>query len=235
MEIIKEAIVLAGGLGTRLKSEVPDLPKCMAPVAGRPFIDYVIQDLVKSNIEKIIFALGYKYEIVLEHLDKMWPDLSYDYSVEGQPLGTGGAILLACKKITQKHFMVVNGDTLFSIDAISMEKRHLSSNAFITVALKPMEDFDRYGSVILDAENTILRFMEKSYVQKGIINGGIYMIDKDVFVNLKQPEKFSFEKDILEVFVSENQIKGFISDTYFIDIGIPEDFKKASIDLGKLS
>ncbi|MFZ1580675.1 MAG: sugar phosphate nucleotidyltransferase, partial [Saprospiraceae bacterium] len=129
MTMISEAVILAGGLGTRLKSAVPDLPKCMAPVAGRPFIDYVIQELLDQKVSKIIFSLGYMHEVVLQHLNEKWPDLHYEYCIESSPLGTGGAIYLASEHVQEDHFVVVNGDTLFRVDLASMYGQHLNLQA----------------------------------------------------------------------------------------------------------
>src|SRR5258706_6630752 len=112
-----EAIILAGGLGTRLRNSVPDLPKCMAPVAGRPFLFYVINYLRSQRIEKFIFSLGYKHEVIEEWLAEQFATLDYQCVIEEEPLGTGGAILLACKKTTQKNVLIANGDTLFKINA----------------------------------------------------------------------------------------------------------------------
>lgn len=226
-----EAVILAGGLGTRLKSAVPDLPKCMAPVAGRPFIDFVIKDLLDQQVSKIIFSLGYLHEIVLQHLANNWPYLDYDYCVESSPLGTGGAIHLASQKVEGDHFVVVNGDTLFKVNLKAMYSQHLEQQAFITLALKPMLNFDRYGSVVLDESHTIISFKEKTFIANGLINGGSYIIDKTRLQQLALPEVFSFEKDVLEPFVIDGLLNGYISDDYFIDIGIPEDFKQASYDL----
>lgn len=233
--IINEAVVLAGGLGTRLKSAVPDLPKCMAPVAGRPFIDYIIMALRDNGIQKIIFSLGYMSEIVIDHLKNNWPELPYEYCIETQPLGTGGAIKLAIQQVNGDHFVVVNGDTLFDVDLVQMSRLHTHTKAAISVALKPMSDFDRYGSVQIDDSLCIKAFIEKKQMSQGLINGGLYYINKNWFSGLSLPQVFSFEKDVLEKNTDSNVIFGYISDTYFIDIGIPEDFEKASIDLKQKS
>ena len=231
MTMISEAVILAGGLGTRLKSAVPDLPKCMAPVAGRPFIDYVIQELLDQKVSKIIFSLGYMHEVVLQHFNEKWPDLHYEYCIESSPLGTGGAIYLASEHVQEDHFVVVNGDTLFRVDLASMYGQHLHLQAFITLSLKPMQHFDRYGSVILDESQTIISFKEKTFIADGLINGGTYIIQKSTFQQLQLPEVFSFEKDVLETHIENRMLKGFVSNEYFIDIGIPEDFLRASNDL----
>jgi D-glycero-alpha-D-manno-heptose 1-phosphate guanylyltransferase len=229
--MIKEVVILAGGFGTRLKETVPDLPKCMAPVAGKPFMDYIIQYFLDQGVNKFIFSLGYLHDIVLHHLQKKWPSLDYEYCIESQPLGTGGAIKLAMQLVTNEAFMVVNGDTLFEVNIKNMYAIHQEQNAKITLALKPMEDYDRYGSVILDENKYIIKFTEKTFTKQGLINGGCYIIDKNWLQNLLLPEVFSFEKDVLENQAQQSNLLGFVSNTYFIDIGIPEDFNKASIDL----
>src|SRR4051794_30094724 len=112
----KEAIILAGGLGTRLRSVVSDLPKCMAPVAGKPFLTYVVNHLLKENVQKFIFSVGYKNEMIVDFINTQHSTLNTQYSIEEEPLGTGGAVKLACSKATEKTVLIVNGDTLFTID-----------------------------------------------------------------------------------------------------------------------
>jgi D-glycero-alpha-D-manno-heptose 1-phosphate guanylyltransferase len=225
-----EAIILAGGLGTRLRTEVPDLPKCMAPVAGKPFLDYVIRALQEQGVTKFIFSLGYRSEVVLQHLEQSWPKLKYDYTIETIPLGTGGGIRFAVQKVKGDSFFVLNGDTYFEVNLPSMLKKHIEVQAEITVALKKMYHFDRYGSVLIGQNNIISAFQEKTYREIGWINGGIYLIQKQLITNIGIANPFSFEKEILEKYVDKNCIFGFESDGYFIDIGIPEDFKKANLD-----
>lgn len=236
--MIKEAIILAGGLGTRLRSVISDVPKCMAPVCGKPFLYYLIEFLKKSKIETFIFSVGYMHEIIEEYLHKNYPELNYQISLETEPLGTGGAIKLACERSLENDVLICNGDTLFKIDIESLNKFHESMKAFCTVALKPMEDFDRYGVIELNDDNTVKSFKEKQYYTTGLINGGIYGLNKLEFLKEDLPEKFSFEKDYLERIVnSKNEgnkkIYGIIQDEYFIDIGIPDDYKKVQSDLKK--
>lgn len=228
-----EAIILAGGLGTRLKSEVPDLPKCMAPVAGKPFIDYVIKYLLEQGVNGFIFSLGYKHDVVINHLESTWPNIKYEVAIEKNPLGTGGGIRFASKKVKSKSFFVLNGDTYFDVDLLSMFKNHESNNAQITVALKQMVNFDRYGSVLINQANQICAFREKTSVDSGLINGGIYLLKKSLIEEISVEDPFSFEKEVLEKYIHKNCIYGFVSDGYFIDIGIPEDFKKANADFDK--
>lgn len=229
--IIKEAIILAGGLGTRLRSAVPDLPKCMAPVNGRPFIEKLIQYLKGQGVEQFIFALGYKNEVFLSFLQQHLNPSEYTLSVEWEPLGTGGAVQLACSMVTGEHVLVTNGDTLFTADLNMLTGLHINQKAACTLALKPMEDFDRYGAVELNENHIITSFREKQFFKQGLINGGMYALHINSLLEKELPEKFSFEKDFLEKFYREGNILGQVQDAYFIDIGIPADYERAQIEL----
>ena len=193
-----EAIILAGGLGTRLRNVVPDLPKCMANVAGKPFISFVIDSLRTQGIEHFIFSLGYKSGIIENYLKDHYPTLEYVTVVEKEPLGTGGAIRLACTKAKTENVLVANGDTLFRIQLREMDQLHHANRSECTLALKPMQGFDRYGAVEITSDGLIKAFNEKKFYEHGLINGGIYILNKNAFLEKVYPEKFSFEKDYLE-------------------------------------
>jgi D-glycero-alpha-D-manno-heptose 1-phosphate guanylyltransferase len=228
---VTQAIILAGGLGTRLRSVVSDLPKCMAPVAGRPFIFYVINYLRSQGIEKFIFSLGYKHEIIEDYLKDQFSTLQYECSVEEEPLGTGGAIQLACQKATEKNVIIANGDTLFKINGKELFTFHMEQEADCTLALKPMRQFDRYGVVELDENAVVKDFKEKQFYETGLINGGLYVLNVENFLAKKFPAKFSFEKDYLEQYYRHGKIYGIVQDNYFIDIGIPEDYERVQEEL----
>ncbi len=229
--MIKEAIILAGGLGTRLREAVPDLPKCMAPILAKPFIGYLIDYLHQQGIEKFIFSLGYKFTIVEQYLRTQYGNLHLTFSVEEEPLGTGGAIKLACTRATEKSVLVLNGDTFFKVDLQQFAAFHNTKDADCSLALKPMVDIDRYGLVELDDDNAVSSFKEKRYYEKGLINGGVYALQSATFFQESFPDKFSFEKDYLDKFASSRKLYGFVQDQYFIDIGIPEDFERAQTEL----
>ncbi len=232
--MIKQAIILAGGLGTRLRSVVSDVPKCMALVNGKPFLHYLIQLLEKKGIDEFIFSLGYLNELIERYLQENYPTLSYSVSLETEPLGTGGAIRLACTKMSEQNVLVCNGDTFYEIDVDVLDKFHIEKNAECTLCLKPMENFDRYGVVELNTDQSVKSFKEKDYYKKGLINGGVYVLNVSRFLKNELPEKFSFEKEYLEKNVhsdkSKSRLFGLIQDAYFIDIGIPEDYNKAQKD-----
>ena len=232
---MKEAIILAGGFGTRLRSVVSDLPKCMAPVAGRPFLFYVINYLQSQGVEKFIFSLGYKHEAIEEYLQERFPAISYQTVIEEEPLGTGGAARLACKKATERNVLLANGDTMFKVNIHKLAALHNQNGSACTLALKPMKDFDRYGVVELNNDASIKDFKEKKFYESGYINGGLYAIDTGQFLKEDFPEKFSFEKDYLEKSVGNGNIKmyGSVQDEYFIDIGIPEDFNRSQSEFSQ--
>lgn len=228
---ITEAIILAGGLGTRLRSVVPDLPKCMAPVNGKPFVAYVIDGLRRQGIERFVFALGYKSEAFDEFLKTVLSENEYAVSLEDEPLGTGGAVRLAANLTPGENVLVTNGDTLFKADIQEVAAFHESNSAECTLSLKPMKNFDRYGAVELDAESRVKNFKEKQYFAEGMINGGIYLLNVSLFQKKPFSEKFSFEKDYLEKYYGYGNIYGIAQDAYFIDIGIPEDYERAQNEL----
>ncbi len=230
-DTIKEAIIIAGGLGTRLQNVIHDLPKAMAPVAGRPFLSFVIDSLRTQGIQRFIFSLGYKAEVIEEYLAQHYPTLNYKIVVEDEPLGTGGAIRLACEKATEKNVLIANGDTLFRIDVKVLEAFHHAHKGECTIALKPMENFDRYGVVAIDNNGIICSFTEKKYYDDGLINGGVYLLNVAKFLEHYFPEKFSFEKDYLENNAANGKLFGIKQNGYFIDIGVPEDFSKAQFEL----
>jgi D-glycero-alpha-D-manno-heptose 1-phosphate guanylyltransferase len=230
--MIREAIILAGGLGTRLRSVVSDLPKCMAPVAGKPFLDHVIEYLLKQGVERIIFSVGYRSEFIINHITAQYPHLDTVFSIEDEPLGTGGAIKLACTRVKERNVLVLNGDTLFSADISKLAGFHESKDADCTLALKPMKQFERYGVVALNDDNSISSFKEKQRYESGLINGGVYALNAERFLKEGLPEKFSFEKYYLEQYYTTRKMYGHVQDVYFIDIGVPEDFERAQEELG---
>ena len=228
---IKEAIILAGGFGTRLKSAIPDLPKCMAPVNGRPFLFYVINYLRSQGIEKIIFSLGYKHEVIEAYLQTEFSTLDYQCLIEKEPLGTGGAILASCYKTSEQTVLVVNGDTIFKADIEKAFRDHIKYDSDCTLLLKPMENFDRYGVVELNEDDSIKVFKEKQFYRSGLINGGIYILNTEQFLIEELPSRFSFEKEYLEKYFDTRRIYGSVQDAYFIDIGIPEDYFRVQHEL----
>lgn len=228
---ITECIVLAGGLGTRLREAVPDLPKCLAPIAGKPFLEHVIDYWLSQGIQRFIFSLGYKHELIESFLTDRYPRLSYTVVIEDEPLGTGGAIAFAASQALTGDVLVVNGDTLFRIDLAAFSQFHQAGKFTCSLALKPMQDFNRYGVVTLNESKRVSSFLEKKEYREGLINGGVYALSVAALQATGLSGKFSFETNFLEVFYKSLPIGGWVDDGYFIDIGIPSDFEKANREL----
>ena len=231
-----DVIILAGGLGTRLRSVVSELPKCMAPVCGKPFLSYILDYLEKFNIAKVILSVGYLRDSIIQFIDNQKDNYNFDFdfAMEDTPLGTGGGIKLALSKTTSQNVLVLNGDTFFDVDVNALIINHLESEKDITIALKPMENFERYGNVILDKNGNVVEFQEKKFCAKGQINGGVYVMKRKNDMMNGLPEKFSFETEVLQKQAKMLNVNGYISDTYFIDIGIPEDYAKANVEFEKM-
>jgi len=228
--MVKEAIVLAGGLGTRLKKIVSNVPKPMADVNGKPFLEYLLQFLAKRGIKKVVLSVGYQYWVIRDYFGSSFLDMEVLYSIEKELLGTGGGIKKSLKLIESENTLIVNGDTYFDIDLAELFSFHKKKNSALTVALKPMKDFSRYGSVVIDNYGRITGFREKGYHKYGLINGGIYLLDKSIFLELNLPEKFSFEKDFLQEYYKTLPFYGKVFHNYFIDIGIPKDYERFKHD-----
>lgn len=224
----QEAIILAGGLGRRLNSVVKDLPKVMAPVNGRPFLEYILDYVSDFVIEHVVLSVGHMKEPIMDHFGSQYKDIKIDYAIEEEPLGTGGAIKNAFNFIEGNRAFVLNGDTMFRLDLIRHFDFHSIRKTDFSITLREVEDVSRYGAVEVDEDRKIIAFREKGDKRgKGFINGGVYLIHRRFFEKYAFPEKFSIEKDCLEALVDIGQFYGLICRQYFIDIGIPEDYEKA--------
>lgn len=213
-----QAIILCGGLGTRLKSVIKDIPKPMAPINDKPFLEFIFEYLKKQGVKEIILAVSYKYEMIQEYFKDEFLGIKIKYSIEKEPLGTGGAIKEALKFIKNESY-VLNGDTFFDIDLGRLKL----DESKICLALKQMNDFDRYGTVNVNEQGFVISFEEKIFKTQGLINGGIYLLDKDIFKDFALQEKFSFEEFLQENY-EKLKARAEIFDDYFIDIGVPEDY-----------
>lgn len=232
-----EVIILAGGLGTRLRSVVSEVPKCMAPVAGKPFLWYLLKYLTRYDVDRVILSVGYLREVIMAWIDENGKEFpfAFDYAVEEEPLGTGGGIKLALEKANDPYVVVLNGDTFFDVNLDDLTRNHVVGKKAITLALKPMRDFNRYGTVDYDQiTGTILAFNEKKECKEGLINGGVYVINRLAPIFEELPAKFSFETAVLEPQCAKSNLLGGVQDGYFIDIGIPEDYNKANVEFANL-
>ncbi|MDD3011041.1 MAG: nucleotidyltransferase family protein [Bacteroidales bacterium] len=224
---MKEAVILAGGFGTRLQEVVRDVPKPMAPVHGRPFLEYQFDYLIGQGMEHVVLSLGYMAETVIAHFGPCYRSLRISYAIENHPLGTGGAIVLAAKQLHGDLFWVLNGDSLFEVDLVRMAEAWSCSGAEYCIALRNIPDVSRYGQVEMDDQGRICRFSEKGGGQNpGLINGGVYLMQRKRLFEVAPEGPFSIEK---ELFMTENRLflLGYVCTKYFIDIGIPEDYQRA--------
>ena len=223
-----EAIILAGGLGTRLRGVIGEIPKCMAPVDGKPFLQYQLEWLSRFDIGHVVLSVGYLREQVIDFVQaREWP-FAITYAVEKEPLGTGGGIRLALSKCKGNQVFVLNGDTFYNVDLAA-----LTFTAPVTLALKPMRDFDRYGAVDWDGD-LVTAFQEKKHCAEGLINGGVYAVDRSQLDMSLFPKKFSFEQDVLEPLANYGLVAGEVQEGYFIDIGVPEDYARAQRELPEI-
>ena len=218
-----EAIILCGGLGTRLRSVVSEVPKSMAPINGKPFMQYQLDKLADAGVDSVVFAVGYKKEIIKDYFGDEYRGMSLKYSEEDEPLLTGGAIKQALKLINSNCAIVMNGDNYVDIDYNEMYEQHIATSVVATVAVKPMENFDRYGNVIVE-NGLIQKFIEKEPTEKGLINIGFYVLNKNVFDNMGFGDKFSVEKEFFTAYAGKLPMGAYIYDGYFIDIGLPDDY-----------
>jgi len=222
-----EAVILAGGLGTRLQSTLPDIPKPMAPVGGKPFLWYLFKWIARYPISRIVLSTGYKSEEISEYFGDSFESMSLEYAIEEKPLGTGGGLMNATRRLTGSDFIVINGDTYFPIDLKRLFLYHTGHCGFITIALKRMTNFSRYGSVECKGD-LIVRFNEKKPCADGLINGGIYAISRKLLMEKEFPEVFSLEEDLLGKSAGNGTLRCMTFEEPFLDIGIPEDYGRAS-------
>lgn len=225
--MVTEAIILAGGLGTRLRSVVPDLPKAMAPIGGQPFLSYLLRHLQANGMRRVVLAVGYRREAIQDFFGSTYGALRLEYSVEEEPLGTGGALLQALPYTEGSFAFVVNGDTFLRLDyramALMLDR---GESAELVVALRSVADACRYGRALV-AAGRIQGFTARGTPGPGLINAGCYLVTRDIFDRYPMPVRFSWERDFLEARTAEVRPVAFQCDAPFIDIGVPEALQQA--------
>lgn len=232
--MIRECIVIAGGLGTRLSPVWNATPKVLAPVNGFPFLYYLLKYLKEQKITRLVFALGFKSEIVEEWLRSNPVGLDIILSIEDNPLGTGGAIRKALDYCQTEDIFYINGDTFFNVDFSLLESRYHQMLKKVCIAIKPMKNPFRYGTVELVDSVNVRSFKEKAEIGYGFVNGGVGVFSKSFLIEFTKMEVFSFEKDFLEVIAPLGFLGAVEFNEYFIDIGVPEDYQKAQGDFKRL-
>lgn len=226
MAMVDEAIVLAGGLGTRLRGVVDDVPKPLAPVAGKPFLAWVLDALATQGFRHVVLATGYRGEQVEAALGKAWQGMSLGYSREPEPLGTGGAIALAMERIMGGACFVLNGDTWLELDYARFDATARAGNARLAVALAAVPNASRYGAVRVEG-GRITGFVEKGRPESGFVNAGVYRLSRSLLDGFSAGAAFSFEHDVLVPAVARENVMAYTGTHGFIDIGVPEDYREA--------
>lgn len=232
-----EAIILAGGLGTRLHSVIQNIPKPMAPVRGRPFLEHLLDYWRVQGITRFILSVGYLAEIIQSHFGDQYHNCTVDYVVEACPLGTGGGIRQVLNQITlqQTRVVLINGDTWFTVDLPKLvQDADRDDNLPITIALKQLHQNDRYGSVKIDDHHRVKQFSAHA-TDGALINGGCYLLDVPaVTTSLRSyPDQFSLERDYLEAMAIKGKVGASIQDGIFLDIGVPTDYQRAEQIIGE--
>lgn len=229
-----EAVILAGGLGTRLRPMISDVPKPMAPVNGRPFLEYLLDFWVAQGVTHFILSVGYKYQVIIDHFGLSYRDIPIDYSIESKPVGTGGGLFLASGKIfSDKPFFVINGDTYFPVETDPILNFHIEKKSGLTLVLREMSSAERYGTVLLSEGGRVKHFSPPGNGETPfLINGGVYLVEPEFLHESlsvwSSNEQISLEDKLFKEWIKEGRsMYGFIiKGNSFIDIGIPEDYKR---------
>lgn len=223
-----EAIVLAGGFGTRLRGIVDDVPKPLAPVAGRPFLAWLLDRLAAGGIRRCILATGYMADVIEQRIGARWQGMEIAYSVESEPLGTGGAIRLAATRLLGGAAHVLNGDTWLEYDPSALESAAHNARAPMAIALARVDDVARYGAVDIDRRR-VTGFREKGEAGPGWVNAGCYFLGADALTRLPAQDAFSFEQAVLQARTRAGEVAAFTDTAGFIDIGVPDDYARAQL------
>ena len=230
-----EAIILAGGMGTRLKDVISDTPKSMAPINNRPFLEYQLDFLDRWGLQKVILSVGYQKEKIQQHFGSEYKSLKLIYASEEEPLGTGGAIMNALQFVEGYAVFIFNGDTYFDVNLQRLDDFRKIKEADLVLAMRFEIEPDRFGLLEFDGSNRITNFYEKrDGLDEGYINGGVYVVRKDYLLRFGLPDKFSFERDFLQKYYQKEEFYGMRCFSYFRDIGVPEDYQKAIDEFKRL-
>ncbi len=224
-----DAVILAGGEGRRLRSAVPDLPKPLAPVLGRPFLEHQLNWLAaQPGVRKAVLALGYMSDAVIDHFERFPAKVPLEFVVEKELLGTGGGLRNAAKAADSEFLLGLNGDSLLKWRLPDLRAAHEQSGATVTMALANVEDVARYGAVSCDEAGVIRKFSEKDEKQgAGLINAGVYLIERAALMTKPEGVAFSAERDWFPELCAGGRLAGCVFESPFIDIGLPETYAAA--------
>lgn len=231
-----QAIILAGGFGTRLRSVVADVPKPMAPIGDKPFVALLMKHLMQFGVTEFVLSTHYLRQTIEDYFLNRFEGIPVRYAVEDAPLGTGGAIVHALRVMkADKPVLVVNGDTFVKLDYAAMYRQHVTSGEKLTMALRHIPDTGRSGVVSVDDAGRIVTFGERGMAGvSGLINAGVYVVSPELFAGYADGEAFGFEQDFMIPRVATLKPASFVAEDYFIDIGIPADYLRAQDELPRL-
>jgi NDP-sugar pyrophosphorylase family protein len=230
------AVILVGGLGTRLGALIAGRNKPMAPVAGKPFLEYLLRQLRKNGIAEVTLCIGHRGDLIRDYFGSgaAW-GLCLTYSREEDLRGTAGALKLAEPLLRGDDFLVLNGDSLFDIplrDLIAFH--HTQPDALATLALAPTDDPGRFGTVAVDEAARVLRFIEKGQGERGgLINAGIYVFRRQLLGRIPEGRPVSLEREVFPPLVGQG-LYGVAFRGFFVDIGVPDDYARVQADAGPL-
>jgi D-glycero-alpha-D-manno-heptose 1-phosphate guanylyltransferase len=229
---MKEAIVLAGGFGTRLRSILADKPKPMAPINGRPFLAILLEQIAKQGIQRVVLSVGYKAADIMNYFGKSFAGIEIEYEIETQPLGTGGAVRASLARCTNDPVLILNGDTFLELDMVVLDALWSRYQVPLIVA-REVEDTTRYGR-LRTCDERVIGFEEKTFGGPGLINAGVYVFPRSLLETFPDSSSFALESDFLAQYVHCHEFRLYVSNGYFIDIGVPEDYERAQHELPRL-
>ncbi|HEY0198051.1 MAG TPA: nucleotidyltransferase family protein [Rhodanobacter sp.] len=221
-----EAVILAGGFGTRLQSVVSDVPKPLAPIRGRPFVSWLLDAMADQGMRKVVLATGHLGDLIVAALGTQWRGMTLAYSHEREPLGTGGAIAQAARQIQGDAFFVINGDTWLELDYRAFDKTMREVKAPLGMALASVADTSRYGAVNVE-QGFVESFVEKGRSGSGYINAGVYRLERKLLPDFPSKPNFSFETEVLLPAASRKVLAAYTQTRDFLDIGVPDDYLRA--------
>lgn len=224
-----EAIILAGGFGTRLRGVVPDLPKPMAPINGKPFLEIILSLLARHGFTKIILSVGFMADKIIDHFGQQFLGMDIIYAQEPEALGTGGGVRFAMQYARADHTYIFNGDTYLDLEFTKLESYWQAHRCPIIVG-RHVDDTARYGKLVVAYEQA-LGFAEKGASGPGLINAGCYVFNHGQLEQFKLQKHFSLEQEYLAHVVKTERIDVFVTGGMFIDIGVPEDYLRAQTEL----
>jgi D-glycero-alpha-D-manno-heptose 1-phosphate guanylyltransferase len=222
------AIILAGGLGTRLRAVVADRPKVLAPVAGRPFLTYLLDQLARTGIRRVVLSTGHLAEQFAELIGQEYHGLQIAYAEESDPLGTGGAIKFAGQSTDSLHVLVMNGDSYFDADLAAYMNWHRAGGQDVSLLLVEVPDASRFGTVELRPDGAhVAAFLEKQpHEVPGRINAGVYLLRREMLMRIPDG-RCSIERDVFPKWLDEFDVRAWVTDGEFIDIGVPSDYERS--------